>query len=168
MNQTLVQLIGAKRHVLRILLSILNGGQHHVLLLIGRILKLCRLDRSAHPLLAIGVFRYCLLLTTQFVFTRAMLMLHPLVVLYGTHDGDGLRTKTELLVCQRVLSGSHCRTADQLTLQRGILLIGILHLHIGASCLVEHLLGLHSTTFVPPQQYGSQNKKQETATDCLK
>ena len=100
MNQVLTQLIGTERYVLSVLFNIFKSVQHHVLLLIGRILELRRLHRTAYPFLAIGIGRSGHFLTTQLIFTFPLLMLHPLVVLYSTHDGNSLRTKTELSVSQ--------------------------------------------------------------------
>ena len=43
-NQTLRQFIGTERHVLSILISLLDSRQHHVLILISRIVELTRLN----------------------------------------------------------------------------------------------------------------------------
>ena len=168
MDQTLGQLIGTKRYVLCILLFVLNGGQHHVLVLIGRIMELARLDRTRHPLLRVSIGCRGHLLAAQFVFALALLVLYPLVVLHRATDRDCLGADTELSVGERIFGCSHCGTTDQLAIQRGILLVGILHLHIGTACLFEHLLGLHGATFVPPQQCCTCNKQQKTTAYCLK
>ena len=44
MNKTLVQLISTKGDVLSILLSVLDSGQHRILILIGRIMEAARLN----------------------------------------------------------------------------------------------------------------------------
>ena len=70
-DQALTQFIGAPRYVLCILLCILIGSQDHVLVLIGGILELCRLDRPSHPFFTIGISGSSHFLTTEFVFALA-------------------------------------------------------------------------------------------------
>ena len=167
-DQALAELVGTKGYVLGILLSILDGGQHHVLILIGRVLELRRLNGTAHPFLRVGIGRGNHFLAAKLVLRRLVLVLHPLVVLHLTTDGNCLGTDTELGVGQRVLGSSHRCATYQFAVQRSVFLVGVFHLHIIAGGLFEHLLCLYGATFVPPQQGRSCQEQHDTSSDTSK
>ena len=131
-------------------------------------MELARLYRTWYPLLRICISGSGHFLATQFVFLLGLLMLYPLVVLHRATDSNGVGTNAKLSINQRILCRSHRRTTDQFTVQRGVLLVRILHLHIGTACLVKHLLSLDGTTFVPPQQCSTQHEHQEATANCFK
>ena len=167
MDQALGECIGTPLHVLGPLLALVDGGQNGVFVLIVRIVEIRRLDGARHPLLGVGVGSGGHFLTAEFILALGLRVLYPLVVLHVTTDRDSRSANAELGVDQRVFCRSHSGTTDQFALERGVFLVGVLHLNIGIACLVEHFLCLHGTSFVPPQQRCSQDKHQESATNSL-
>ena len=131
-------------------------------------MELTRLNGTRYPLLGIGIGGGGHFLTTQFVLFLGLSMLYPLIILHRTTERNSLGTDTEIGIRQRILGGGQCRTTDQFSFERGILLVGILHLHVLAACLVEHLLGLHGATFIPPKESRTQHEQQKSAANCLK
>ena len=117
MNQSLRQLIGTERHVLGILFCVVEGGQHHILVLIGGIVEIRRLDRTRYPLLGVGVGGGGHFLTAELVLTLRLRVLHPLVVFHGATDGDSLGADAELGIRERILGGGHCTSADEFAVE---------------------------------------------------
>ena len=100
MDQALGECIGTELHVLSPLLTLVDGGQNGVLVLIGRIVEIRRLDGVRHPLLSIGIGGGGHFLTSKLVFALGLRVLYPLVVLHIATDRDGCGTDTELGIGQ--------------------------------------------------------------------
>ena len=103
MNQGLIELVCTEFYIFSILLRLLNGCEHHILVLIGRILELGRLNRLANPFLGICICSGGNFLTAKFVFATFLRILYPLVVFYSAMKSDSLCANAKLIVAKRVL-----------------------------------------------------------------
>ena len=118
-------------------------------------------DGCRRPHTVISICGNCLFLAAKFLFFLLFGMLLNLEISHSTFQGDGFGTKAKLLIHQRVFGrGKGCST-DEFTVERLIHLLGILHHHRSSLSLVEHILGLHGTPFVPPEQGRTAQKQYE-------
>ena len=162
-----VKLVGAEGDILGPLRLGIHRGEDHIFVLVLGVLELGGLNRGRNPLLGIGVSGGGDFLAAQFVFRLGLGMFYPLVVLYGTLQGDGRGTKTEAGVHQRILRGGQSGGVNQFAVQCRVNLGGVLHLYIGALGLVEHFGGLDGAAFVPPEQYRGGDEENDAASDSL-
>ena len=161
------QLVGTELHILCPLFALIDLCQHEVAALVGRVLELAAGHGCISPLHAVGIGRGGHLLAAKFVLALALCMLHPLEILHTAADTDGRLAEAELVVSQHILSSGQCRGAHQLAVHGRIKLVRVLHVNARRLCVIQHLVGLHRTSFIPPQQRRCQTEHHEPRADAL-
>ena len=91
-----------------------------------------------------------------------MSVLHPHVVLSGFGQCNSVGIDTKVGKTKDVVGHSIGRGVNQLSIEFGIDLGNVFHIDTHTFCPIEHLVGLHGTSFIPPQEAGTSHEQDKT------